>query len=237
MKNLKARHAKKLSAAGLVEVVEGGYAPPEDADAALKEELRVSGSLAAANHQRRRHDRQRRVREIKRLAWLGHDAEGIRAETGYDPAEISAVVTPHDPAPTEAEMEARRIARSATGTYSELERAVEHFEGTYAADHDPQHPIGHDYPEAPFEVADGPVTAPKTPRRITVPPDRHGDARRLTNTVEDAVKETPCKHSGLGVVFPGGSGCYMCDKNHPLRVQERERGVLNLEEYRQRRAS
>ncbi len=221
--HLQERHVRKLVAAGLVEAVEGGYAVPEDVNAALKEELRVSGSLAAANCQRKRHDQQRRAQEIKRLAWMGHDGERIAAETGYDLSEIAAVLSPVDQAPTEAEMDAARFARSADGEYADLEREAEHFPEIYTADEDPQHPIGHDYPEATHEATEEPVTPSEPVQNGTVPPDYRNGSER------------PCEHSGLGHVYPGGNGCYMCDPDHPLRQHERERGVIDLDEYRRSR--
>ena len=227
VKNLKARHVPRLAAAGLVDTVEGGYAPPVDVKETLKEELRVSGSLAAANHQRQRHDRQRRAQEIKRLAWLGHDAEAIAAETGFGPDEIAAVVTPPDEAPTKVEMDAARLAKGADGPTSELVKESPTWAGEFPHPDDNQQPLGHDFQEAPQEA----VSRPEPVRKGTAPPDDTEAVRGHT----EALDETPCIHSGLGYVFPGGRGCYCCDPDHPMRQHERENGVVSLDAYRRER--
>lgn len=227
VKNLKARHVPKLVAAGLVENVEGGYAPPVDVKETLKEELRVSGSIAAAKYQHNRHDRQRRAQEIKHLAWLGHDAEAIAAETGFDPDEIAAVVTPPDPAPTREEMDAARLAKGADGTYSDLVKESPTWAGEFPNPGDNQQPLGHDHQEAPREA----VSAPELVQRPTAPPD---DTEAVQSPTE-AREDEPCKHSGLGHVYPGGRGCYCCDNSHPMRQHERENGVIRLDAYRRSR--
>ena len=225
--NLKRRHIPKLVAAGLVESVEGGYFPPVDVKETLREELRVSGSLAAANHQRQRHNRQRRAQEIKRLVWLGHDAGAIAAETGFDPDEIAAVVAPPDEAPTREVMDAARLAKGADGSTSELLKESPTWAGEFPDPDAVEQPLGHDYPQAPQT----PVGRSELVQKVKAPPDVAEPVQGYT----EALDETPCKHSGLGHVYPGGSGCYCCDTNHPMRQHERENGVVSLDTYRRSR--
>lgn len=94
--HLRERSLKQLLGAGLIEEVGGGYITPQDVGQRLKRELNVSGCVAALNAQRKRNDLQRRIQEVKRLAFLGHHPERIAAETGYTLSEVLDILQDPD---------------------------------------------------------------------------------------------------------------------------------------------
>ncbi len=123
-KNFNPRQGKDLVAAGLLEQTgdSKGYIVPEDVGVTLERELWDSGALRRHAEGRDRTAKDRRHQKIKRLWYLGMNAERIAFTTGYALDEIAVVVTPPHSAPSQAEMDAARLAKSADGNPLELDR-------------------------------------------------------------------------------------------------------------------
>lgn len=91
-KYLKRHPLRRLIDAELIEQAESGYITPDDVQKRVQLELQRSGSLYAAYLRGERHEKSRRVREMKRLAWTGNTRYDILNETGYEWDEIAANV-------------------------------------------------------------------------------------------------------------------------------------------------
>jgi hypothetical protein len=230
-KDFKRRHGRDLVAAGLLEQTEDGkgYVVPEDVGVTLERELRDSGALRRHAEGLARTATARHHQRILKLWWLGMNEERIAVVTGFDPDEITAVVTPPDQAPTREVMDAVRLAKGADGPTSELVKESPTWAREFPEPDDAEQPLGHDYPQVPQT----PVGRSESVQKVKAPPDVAEPVQGHTGPQD----ETPCKHSGLGHVYPGGRGCYCCDTNHPMRQHECENGIASLDAYRREKAS
>lgn len=160
-KYLKRHPLRRLIDAELIEQAESGYITPDDVQKRVQLELQRSGSLDAAYLRGERHEKTRRVREIKRLAWTGNNRYEILDETGYAWAEIVANVP---------------------------------------------------------EVVDDSEPLPKPLETILEAVREDNVVYIITPPFEPDAE--PCIHSDpLFGHYPGGKGCFLCDKQYPGRLE------------------
>jgi hypothetical protein len=105
-----------------------GYATPHDLESRMLRELYESGCIAKMERAEQRIEQERRTYRVRVAARRGYAPDAIERRYGYSRAEIMHILTPPDSAPTEHEMEERRIVRNADGVYGDLARHDETFE-------------------------------------------------------------------------------------------------------------